>query len=419
MEEERYYDEYEIDLREYIMLLWNAKWFIIGLFVIAIVGAGLFSQFYLTPTYETEATIYAPDFEMLNGEVLTQNTYISFIRKPELEEKVIEEFSYRKENEDFSVQNLDKKLNLTNTDSNLVKVKFSGTKPSRIKNVLDHWIKLFKEEVKLFLNNNNENYINNLEKTTLNRKNKYENIKNELNEFKKESNVELLKNRLNNKENMLVGNSSQDIIGVEEKITNLNSDINKFNSQLNKIEEQLQKTDKFIISKSYIDNTSLHILREALPNNNNLDNISINEEIINTEYTNLIQEKNKLEQNVSSSESELEDMKKLKENLENEIKNLQIEVANKENQLDSLQEELEIAQENYKNAEEEFSKVEQELSSKDYQITVVNSPVVPENPVSPNTKLNVAIAGVLALMLGVFIVFFREFLKEEEEEENK
>ncbi|PUU89985.1 MAG: hypothetical protein CI948_1718, partial [Halanaerobium sp.] len=31
----------------------------------------------------------------------------------------------------------------------------------------------------------------------------------------------------------------------------------------------------------------------------------------------------------------------------------------------------------------------------------------------PNTKLNVAIAAVLGLMLAVFIVFFKEFMKEE------
>ena len=93
MEEERYYDEYEIDLREYIMLLWDAKWFIIGLFIIAVVGAGIFSQFYLTPTYETEATLYAPDFELLNGDELRQDAYISYIRKPEMEEKIIEKFS--------------------------------------------------------------------------------------------------------------------------------------------------------------------------------------------------------------------------------------------------------------------------------------------------------------------------------------
>jgi uncharacterized protein involved in exopolysaccharide biosynthesis len=48
-----------------------------------------------------------------------------------------------------------------------------------------------------------------------------------------------------------------------------------------------------------------------------------------------------------------------------------------------------------------------------YPLEVLDAPYLPENPTSPNIKLNVAIAAVLALMLAVFIIFFREFMKEE------
>lgn len=48
-----------------------------------------------------------------------------------------------------------------------------------------------------------------------------------------------------------------------------------------------------------------------------------------------------------------------------------------------------------------------------YPLKVLDAPYLPENPVSPNTRLNIAIAAVLALMLAVFIIFFKEFMKEE------
>lgn len=48
-----------------------------------------------------------------------------------------------------------------------------------------------------------------------------------------------------------------------------------------------------------------------------------------------------------------------------------------------------------------------------YSLEVLNPPYLPENPISPNTRLNVAIAAVLALMLAVFIIFFKEFMKED------
>lgn len=45
-------------------------------------------------------------------------------------------------------------------------------------------------------------------------------------------------------------------------------------------------------------------------------------------------------------------------------------------------------------------------------ITVLSQATEPEYPVKPNKKLNVAIAGVLALMLSVFGVFLIEYLRE-------
>ena len=49
-----------------------------------------------------------------------------------------------------------------------------------------------------------------------------------------------------------------------------------------------------------------------------------------------------------------------------------------------------------------------------YPIEVLKMSYLPEHPISPNIKLNVAIAGMLALMLSGFIVFFIKFMKGEE-----
>ncbi|MCF8002580.1 MAG: hypothetical protein K9K76_12085, partial [Halanaerobiales bacterium] len=72
---EPYPNEYEeVDLRELIMTLWSGKWIIIGLFIVAIIGAGLISQFYLTPTYKIEAVIQLSNIDNLysNPEAVTQ-----------------------------------------------------------------------------------------------------------------------------------------------------------------------------------------------------------------------------------------------------------------------------------------------------------------------------------------------------------
>ncbi len=47
------------------------------------------------------------------------------------------------------------------------------------------------------------------------------------------------------------------------------------------------------------------------------------------------------------------------------------------------------------------------LNSNDFEI--IKYPSLPQSPIKPNKKLNLAISGVLGLFLGVFIAFFTEF----------
>jgi uncharacterized protein involved in exopolysaccharide biosynthesis len=59
-------------------------------------------------------------------------------------------------------------------------------------------------------------------------------------------------------------------------------------------------------------------------------------------------------------------------------------------------------------------KVLQSFDSVEDKVVVLSAAAVPENPVKPNKKLNVAIAGALGLMLSVFGVFLADYLKKEE-----
>jgi capsular polysaccharide biosynthesis protein len=74
---------------------------------------------------------------------------------------------------------------------------------------------------------------------------------------------------------------------------------------------------------------------------------------------------------------------------------------------------LENSRKRYLNSEKVLNNAEQLLTTKNYQLYLLSSPKVMEQPISPNIKLNIAIAAVLAFMLAVFIVFFKEFMKED------
>ena len=280
MEEERYYDEYEIDLREYIMLLWNAKWFIISLFIIAVVGAGLFSQFYLTPTYETEAVIQLSNIDNLysNPEAVTQ-----IIKSGSLVSPVMTKY-----NNNFTEAQLnsyiENNINVSQIGKRQIRINVKNNEPELTVNIT-------KDIIDRFIDRSEKKFQNYISKK-------------------------------------------------EKNIKKLNNEIEILNNQISNIKQE-------------IDNLQNNKIRAGAAEKGILINEQVN--LLNT----ILTQKN----------------------------NYQEKVQKMENELFSL-----------------------------YSLEVLNKPYMPDNPISPNIKLNMAIAGVLALMLGVFIVFFREFLKEEEKE---
>lgn len=281
MEEEKYYDEYEIDLREYIMLLWNAKWFIIGLFIIAVVSAGLISQFYLTPSYETEAVLQLSNIDNLysNPEAVTQ-----IIKSGSLVAPIMSE--YNQKFSDAQLNNyIENNINVSIIGERQIRVSVRNNDPELTLNITEDIIDKFVARSEEYF----QRYINRQEKS---------------------------------------------IENLNKEIKNINNQINTIKTEIN----NLQNNDIKAAEKGILINEQVNLLNSLYNQKNN--------------YQDRVQK------------------------LENEIFSL-------------------------------------------YSLEVLNEPYLPDNPVSPNTKLNVAIAGVLALMLGVFIVFFREFLKEEEDEEEK
>jgi len=94
-----------------------------------------------------------------------------------------------------------------------------------------------------------------------------------------------------------------------------------------------------------------------------------------------------------------------------QLEALQAELAEKEVTYEQLQRQVELSKENYNTFLEKYqeSKVTQSAKIGEANIMVVSPAMIPEQPVSPNKKLNVAIAAVLGLMLSVFLVFFKNF----------
>ncbi|RAK07491.1 subunit length determinant protein [Halanaerobium saccharolyticum] len=269
--QQMYYDEYEIDLREYIILLWNNKFFIIGLAVVAVIAAYLASSFVMDPTYQTRARIQLSNYEGLYSE---PDTAVQLLSSTDLMQRVMSELEV-----EMSAARLNSYIN-----NNLTVNQIGNT------SILSITVKNNEPQLTLDIT---EGIITNFE--------------NDSNQY--------FQNKIDNE---------------REYISDLKADLKTLNSNIDRNQE--------LISES----------REE----GELETVSL-----------LIQENS---------------------SLQNSRRSLRSEIEEKETKLLNF-----------------------------YPLEVLDAPYLPENPISPNTKLNVAIAAVLALMLAVFIVFFKEFMKEE------
>jgi len=266
-----YYDEYEIDLREYILLLWKNKFFIGGLVILAVIAAFLVSSYYMAPTYETKAKIQLSNYEGLYS---NPDTAVQLLSSTGLMQKVMQAEDF-----DLSAARLNSYINNNLTvsqvnNTSIISITVKNDEPQLTMDVAAGLISNFEEASNQYFENKLEN--------------------------------------------------------DREYISSLKTELEDLNSDLARNQELIQSS------------------RESGE----------------SEVASLL-----IQENSSLQSSRLE---------------LRREIEERESELENF-----------------------------YPLEILDAPYLPENPVSPNTKLNTAIAAVLALMLAVFIVFFREFMKEE------
>jgi len=399
MEKDNHYDEYEIDLVEYLYLLYKNKFMIMGITLLSIFIAAFASFVIMEESYKSELTFIAPNFKLVNGESVNKDEYINFFQKNQLLEEISNSYYPDKDSNSF----LTNKLKITREDENrFIKLSFTENDPELAASILNDWFDKFSNEVYNYLETNNNNYLSSLENKKDNDYQQYINDLTKYNQFQAENNISLMKSRLSRKENRLVN--------LEENIIDLNNNLKNKNVELGIVQQQLKRTDKFLVREESISNQSLNKLQSINPDHELINLLTTKNEFLNPQYNNLTNRENSINQQISVLKSDLENKRNEIENLRNEIISLEEKIINLEEQQEVLNNELKNSRNNYQTAVNQYENNNQSLAGKNYTIDIISQANINEIPVSPNKKLNIAIAAVLGLMLSVFLVFFKEFI---------
>jgi capsular polysaccharide biosynthesis protein len=400
MEENNYYNEYEIDLMEYLYLIYKNKLMILGITFLFVIISAFASFFILEESYKSELTFMASNFKLITGENINKDEYINFFQRDQIKENILNKFYPEEDNDIF----LDNRFKITTEEeSKFIKLSYTGSESKKTALVLNEWFKSFENEVYGYLEINNNNYLNSLENKKENDYQQYVSNLEEYNQFKTKNNISLLKTRLNRKENRLVK--------MEENIIDINNELRNKNMELETVNQQYQKIDKFLVKKESISDESLNKLQSINPDKTLINLLTTENQFLNPQYSNLINRKNNINQQISVLKSELKNNKNEVNELKTEIINLEEKIINLEEKEEILNNELNNTRSNYQTAINQYDRGLQSLAGKDYKIDLISKANINEHPVSPNIKLNIAIAGILGLMLAIFIVFLKEFIK--------
>ncbi|WP_202709638.1 GumC family protein [Sporosalibacterium faouarense] len=444
---QRDYDE--ISLRELIETLLDGWKMIAIITVICVLASAVFSFFIIEPKYEAKTTMMASlatdklsnmdiQSENIDGilnsfssyPIMTLQTYKEQIKNSQILLKTIEELNLAEK--DITVDSLANMISLqTIADTNLIIVKASHTDPelaAKIANTVTENFTYFITDLAKNKASQNSSFINSqleVEKTKL------DEALLELKEFLAQPRgVDELRAEVGSKLSEL--NSYKDRLSREEidykdELLDKEMEENKISAELQSARVQLSNTpEKLTTEKSITDDSTLSdiVKEETNSSTKDISDIKMESEEINPTYLTLKEKVDQYEIDSARVKQEKENIEfsynRTKENLEDkindvkkELESLQVELADKEHNEKLIQRKVNLSQSTYDSFLDKYeaTRIAEATEVGESSITIVSKSIVPKNPVSPNKVLNLAIGGVLGVMLGVFIAFFRHYWK--------
>lgn len=176
-------------------------------------------------------------------------------------------------------------------------------------------------------------------------------------------------------------------------------------SKLEQQENEVKALEKVVLEH----NDTLKTLEE------NLSRAQANYDFYHGWLKALQSQKNSLEMEIAKVEFELSYSREMVDKLEGQVKVLKVAINEKKARLTELNRQLGVCKSAYATL---ASKIEEARIAKAMElgeVKVVSTAFEPRYPIAPRKKLIVAIAGVVSLMLGVFMAFFLEFWQKNED----
>ncbi|BEP30373.1 GumC family protein [Helicovermis profundi] len=446
METKQNYEYDEISLKELIETIIKGKKTIIVITSIVLILASIYTFAIQKPVYEsktvllasnvaskvtkeniTDITSYINNLSIQNSNTL--ETYKQQIKSPNVFENVIKTLKLDKEK--YTVDSLSNivRVNLIK-DTNLIEISAKTTSANLSEQIANATSDSFIN----FINNINEKKVNQsveflkvkIEeqdaklKTAMSKYEQFLKDNGSITSLKNaQANLYIDQKNIKTKFDNLESNYQDDILNNEINVKKSENKLESYKSVISSVDKTL-KTNESIVNND--------LLRESLSENGlslkDLSGINLVTESYNANYLALTsqenQEKIKLKSFLEEKNLIIEKYKKEKTLLKNKLDALDKEINANEVKLSELMHTNDLLNNEITNAKKTYElllnkydeiKITESVKAGEVNIIVNSKAYTPNHPISPNKKLNLAIAFVLGLMISVFIVFFMAMWK--------
>ncbi len=401
-------EEYEIDLRELFIKLWRGKYFIIGVFIVAVLLAALYSFVYLDPVYESRATLR---IEPIPGEVngtdvvsLSLSGYSTFFSSQvvlnPLKDKIYGELGQEKSTRSLT-NSLSKELE---TEDNFLYVSFRDSNPENAREILSLWIDTYSEELTSYILSQNQSSLEQKEITRQRTSQNFSEISNELISFQKEYNPEKKKSRLTWLE--------ENLPLYFDELQKTKIELEALNKATFLLEDMVEDEEKNV--EGIIRDIDEEIQEQYF---RNLRHLILNLEEVSPVWVFLRQQQIDYQVRLEEAKNRKDDLEHLIADMEEEMGELQVKIMEINAQAQEIQSRYDRAENNLIRAIQEYETLAFFLENLSCcGVSVVEEPYIRDGRVAPNHRLNLALAGVLGIFLGTGGLLFYHFMRDEKKE---
>ena len=398
--------EEEIDLREYINVLLKRKGIIILIFLIAVITAVIVSYFVLQPVYKANVVIAVLKPKIINSLIdeISLEGYKSLIISSEIEEEVIQILNLNEPPLELTPYDLEQMLTVElPKGTNFIEMNLQASESKLTKDIINTWATLFVEKnKKLYFDEVKKAKTDVEEKLKLAEKDFFE-IEEKLLKFNETDNVEAIEDEIRY--------TTTKISSFKSRLINIQLSLEKENAKKEQIvtaiteQEKILKLNKSIVDDPFFQQLIINI-SDANLKSANLTYVSevtnpiyynLAQQLISTDISivSLIAEESQVEKNINDFIASFEELKK--------------ELTEKKLILAKLDREYCSKEKWYNNIFQQAEELRLSSAEEADLLKITSLAYEPRAPIKPNKKLNILIAGVLGLFVGIFVAFFLEF----------